>query len=470
MRDRTGVAALLLVLATLSFLRPVDHDESQYVAAAVLSAHGLLPYRDYAYLQTPLQPFLFAPVAWAAGDWAWPVLRLVNASFGTIAVVATVGAARAAGADARMAWVAGGLFAACDILLFSIGTARNDALPAACLAVAIRLAVANDCDATRRRAIAIGLLLAAAAAAKISYAVPAAAYGILALLTWRRRQALWVASGALPVLIFTGWAFALNPPGFVFGVFTFPVSAPADWYAARPWKLSGAAKAIDLLKFLALGPALVALADVAKRRGPRPVLLLWMLLAGFVAALMPTPTWRQYLVPMLPPLFAVLALRWTTARPTRGWRIATAVFVGAGVAPSVAALAQGKAMPTAFAEGAAIRAALDRANIAAPVASLSSQFVTLAGRVPDARFATGPFVFRGRAIVPPGEEETLVAIPRRRLDLLARRPPAAILTGGEAWTAGDARLDALLDRWAAANGYRAIAAGRFTLWVPITRS
>jgi hypothetical protein len=469
-RDRWRVAALAVALASLSFLRPVDHDESQYVAAAVLSAHGLLPYRDYAYLQTPLQPFLFAPVAWAAGDWAWPVLRLVNALLGTVAVVATVAAARAAGASARMAWIAGALFATCDILLFSIGTARNDALPAACLSVALWLAVLNESGATRGRAAAIGLLLAAAAAAKISYALPAATYGVLALLNAKRRRPFWVAIGALPILAFVGWTLALSPLGFFFGAIGFPATAPADWYAARPWKLSGAGKALDLLKFLALGPALIAIAALSARRDRRPVLLHWLLIAGLVAALLPTPTWRQYLLPLLPPLFVLLALRWTAAPPSRCWRIATAVFVGAGIAPSVAALAQGNAMPTAMVQARAIRTALDRERIDAPVASLSPQFVTLAGRLPDPRFATGPFVFRGRAIVSRGQENLLTVIPRRRLDLLRRDPPAALLTGGEAWTAGDARLDALLDRWAAANGYRATAAGRFTLWVPITRS
>ena len=63
---------LALALAALAMARPIDHDESQYVAAAVLSAHGLMPYRDFAYLQTPLQPLLFAPIASLGGIWAWP--------------------------------------------------------------------------------------------------------------------------------------------------------------------------------------------------------------------------------------------------------------------------------------------------------------------------------------------------------------------------------------------------------------
>ena len=54
-------------MVLLALIRPLKHDESQYVAAAVLTAHGQMLYCDFAYLQTPLQPFLFAPLAWLFG-------------------------------------------------------------------------------------------------------------------------------------------------------------------------------------------------------------------------------------------------------------------------------------------------------------------------------------------------------------------------------------------------------------------
>lgn len=457
-----GATALLLCL--LAMLRPVDHDESQYVAAAVLSAHGLLPYRDYAYLQTPLQPFVLAPVAWAAGGYAWIALRLVNALLGAVAIAAVAGAARAAGARAMPALIAAGLFATCDILLFSVGTARNDALPAAALAVALWLALRPP---TRASAVAIGALLAGAAAAKISYALPAAAYGLIALFDRARRPG-WVALGAAPLLALVAWTATLNPAGFWFGTLVFPAAAPVDWYAGRPWKLSVAGKAVDLLKFLALGPALLALVAVARGRGRRwPDMTEWLLIAGLLAAVLPTPTWRQYLLPALPPLFVLLARRWSVAPPTRGWRIAVAVFACAGLAPSLVALGSGNAMPVALAQTRAIRVALDRAGVDAPVATLSPQFLSGTGRLPDPRFATGPFVFRGTAIAPPGKEKQLVVVPRREIEpLFAAAPPAAILTGGEGWTSGDARLDAVLADWARRHRYTASAAGRFTLWVP----
>ena len=248
-------AALALLLCLLALLRPIDHDESQYVAAAVLSAHGLIPYRDYAYLQTPLQPFAFAGVAMLAGAWTWPVLRIVNALLGAVAVGAVAGAARIAGATRRTALGAAGLMACTDVLLFSVGTARNDALPVALLALALWLAVRPA--RSRGLAMLTGLLFAAAAAAKVSYAAARAspmaatrcgiAFGIDRAGVVAGTQCRW--------RCFVGWTAALAPHGFVFGTLTFPSIAPAQYYAAtdRLWKLGLAAKLLDTLKFFALG-------------------------------------------------------------------------------------------------------------------------------------------------------------------------------------------------------------------------
>lgn len=470
------LAALAIILVALALLRPVDHDESQYVAAALLSAEGWLPYRDYAYLQTPLQPFAFAPFAWAAGGWTWPVLRVVNAVFGAVAVAAVWKAGRIVGADRRTATLCAALFAASDILLFSAGTARNDALPAAMLALALVPVLHAERGAgTRLGAVLAGLLLGGAAAAKISYALPAAAYGAYALLARRHRPG-WAALGALPAVVFVAWLAAVAPEGFVFGTLTFPADAPAEYYAAsgRVWKLSLWAKLVDTLKFLGLGPALLAVVAIllpsqegrgrgwvgsgGQRRArmathPRPLahqggekrVLHILILAGLLAALLPAPTWRQYLLPMLPPLFVCLAMAWRDRPPTRGWRIAAVVFACAGLAPSVDALAKGATL----AEGVAVTRALAGTR---NVATLSPQLLPSA---PDRRFATGPFYFRSRALLSAGEERRLHLVSRARMGVLAADPPARILVGGEGrWSSGEDALDAALERWAIDNGYR----------------
>lgn len=464
-RPPLALALLVVVLVALAWLRGLDHDESQYVAAARLTADGLLPYRDYAYLQTPLQPFAFAPIAYMAGDWAWPVLRIANAMLAALAGAATWRAMRVAGVEARTATLCAALFAACDILLFSGGTARNDALPAALLACALVPMLRADRGAgSRGGAMLAGLLLAGAAAAKISYALPAATYGLYALAAPRHRAG-WIVLGALPPVAFVAWLALLSPEGFVFGTLTFPAQAPAEFYAAtgRAWKLSLVAKAIDVAKFLALGPALLALVMVTLRRGRRPTLLGWLLFAGLVSALLPAPTWRQYLLPALPPLFVLLALRWQALPPARGWRLALAGFAAVGLVPSIVAAAGGGGMARAQAETARL-AATGRSG---PVATLSPQFLP-AGMTPDPRFATGPFYFRSAGLIAPTDEHRLSLLSRANVAAtFATHPPGMILVGGEGqWTSGDARLDAVLEDWAKAHGWRRTDTGRLRLYVP----
>ncbi len=476
-RRASAIAALALLFALLAIARPIDHDESQYVAAAILSG-GALPYRDFAYLQTPLQPLLFAPFAALFGGFAWQGLRLLNAALGLIAVLCVHRAARESGASQRAATIAAGLFAATDILLFSIGVARNDALPGALVAAAlIPIVRATQGKATPISAFLAGLLLASAAAAKISCAFPAAAYGLYAL--WNRRHLpLWIAAGALaPTLLVAGLCLAA-PDDFLFGVLLFPSAAPADYYAAgdRAWKLWAALKPVDALKFLALGPALPVLAFLAIHR-PRsePALLcLALAAAALIAALLPTPIWRQYLLPALPPLFVALATM-LPERLSAPWKAAFLVFALAGLAPSLSAVFAGKpAMATATREMAALRAAMDSAGVTGPVATLAPQFLAGTGRVVDERFVTGPFYFRAQSLLTPEEEQARNLVSARRMaDRFRADPPAAIIVGGEGeWTSGDPALDAMLEAWAVHAGWRRVPVNseRFRLYVPATES
>jgi hypothetical protein len=99
---------LTLWLIALAFVRPLSVDESQYVAATALTAKGLLPYRDFAYLQTPLQPFAFAPLQWVFAGHLLLAMRVTNALLGLVTIMLVHGAARRLGASARAAACGGG--------------------------------------------------------------------------------------------------------------------------------------------------------------------------------------------------------------------------------------------------------------------------------------------------------------------------------------------------------------------------
>lgn len=463
---RSTLVLTVVVLVALAATRPVNHDESQYVAAAALVARGLLPYRDFAYLQTPLQPLILAPVVALAGGLAWPALRLVNALFAAAALAFVYRAARAGGADERVALAATGLFAATDIFLFAAGTARNDALPAALLAAALAPIVrAANGEGTRAGAFLAMLLLCAAAAAKISYALPAAAYGVVALIDRRHRPA-WLALGALPVVTLVATLAAIAPEGFRFGVFDFPAAAPTEYYLAtgRGWKLGPAARVADVLRFLLTGPALLALIEALRVRWRGPRAIDAVLIAAAIAAVLPVPTFRQYLLPILPPLFVRLALVWSAHPPRRGVRVAAAAFAAVGLVPTLLGSADPRpAMLGAVRETAQVRAALAAAGVSGDVATTAPQLLP-SGAI-DPRFAAGPFYLRSAGLLDRAAERRLHVVSATRLDALG--PVPAILTGAEAWSSGDPALDGALDRWAAARGYRReeLPGGRLRLWI-----
>ena len=446
-RPRVTAWLIIPVLCALSIARPVDHDESQYVAAAVLTAHGFLPYRDYAYLQTPLQPFVFAPIALIAGTYAWLALRLANALLGAVTMFCVYRAARTAGAGERMAMIATGAFACCDIFLFSIAVARNDALPAALFSASmIVIALIERDGATRKTAALAGLMLAAATAGKISYALPAIAYGCQTLTNVRMRRPVWIAMGAMPVIIFVAWTFALAPEGFWFGTMRFPSVAPAEYYASQPFKLSLSAKAIDTSKFLLLGPALVAALLVVRDGRRRGIAAFnWLICASLIAALLPFPTWRQYLLPVLPPLFVRLSLAGEFNRRACVLLLAFALI---GLYPSLRNLTtDGRTgFSHALHDGRAVRRVLNANRIDGPIGTLSPQFLPMAGAMPAADFATGPFYFRSDHLLDPATE--------RRLRLVSHLRPR---TGSDVVLVGLERtLDDQLAAAARRSGFQAI--------------
>jgi len=466
-----GLALLMGLLALFALVRPIDHDESQYVAATALAGIGLHPYRDFAYLQTPLQPYLLGPPGVLFGTHLWLGLRLMNALFGLVAAALLWRAMQEEGATPGVALAAAGLALGCDAVLFSLAVARNDALPFLCLCAALLPIVRAERGAgTATGALITGLALAGAVAAKLSYAAPALAYGAYALFH-RAHRPPWVIAGALPMLGFVGWAYAQGPDAFRFEVLRFGVEAPAQWYAAAaPFKLTLAGRAVDLVKFLSLGTALPALAIVAGRTRHMGAVEA-LLMGGVIAALLPAPTWRQYLLPLIPPLFLLLARAWQATPSTRAVRMIVGVFAAAGLAPSLLATAQavtGPPLVAAQGPGEAIGTALDRAHILTGfVATLSPEMLPAARRLPDVRFATGPFYFRSHGLLDPATERRFSVVSRGNLDAAFAVRPAAILVGGEAQGSGDPALDRVLEDWAVRHRYRplAIAAPGYRLYI-----
>jgi hypothetical protein len=468
-RGLPAFAALFLTVLLIAAFRPIDHDEGQYVAAVALMRTGL-PFRDFAYLQTPLQPLLFAPLAWLCEGWLFPALRAANAACAAGAALLLAVAARRAGGSPRAAgWAMAGLCAS-HAFLFAATVARNDALPLLLHVAGLALFLPVARGAARPgAAFAAGLALAAAASAKISYALPALAVGSFALLHARRTG--WRIVGALaaggvaglvPVLLLG----MLAPDAAWFGMIDYSLKAPFEWRmlngqaAMLGWPLS----LLRLLRFLAQGCGLLALAallvDRWRPRGGEAgvrCLLDMMIVAGLLAAWAPRPVYVQYLLPLLPALMLRFGLLLDDAR----WRGVVAPFLIAGVAQTaietVSNIARGDSPVLALRRDA--QAVGRIMGAAGPIVTLSPERVVDSGVPLDPRFAAGPFLFRTRDVLTDEQAARFHVVTLRSVAAaLAGAPPAAILTGyeGQPTPAMPHGLEAPLRDWALRHGYRAV--------------
>ncbi len=460
MERRTGLilAALTLFLLAMALARPLSVDESQYVAATALAARGLVPYRDFAYLQTPLQPLVFAPLQWIFAGHLLLAMRLMNALLSSAVTILVYIAGRRMGAREGAALVAAALLIACESFAWCTGVARNDVLPAALMSVGL-LMLARPGSA---RMAAAGLMFGLAASAKISYAAPLAT-AFFAIAWTNRKQALWfgcgLAIGLLPTLIFAAFA----PRAFLAEAIVFPATAPAQYYTAigQPWRL-GPWRFIQLLEAAAIGPALIAAIEVGRRNwwgDPVRRILLAAALGGLISAGLNKPFQIFYLMPALPPLFVLVALLLDEPRPrwlTGAW----ALFVGIGFVPTAAWFAHGRTPALEADRNASVLAAeLRSANVQGPVATLAGQYVEPV----DPRFAAGPFLYRTNDFVSDQQARVWHIVTGGELRSLAEQPPAAIVTG--TYPDSQAEDEKQLAREAQEAGYRSVAtAGGFTIW------
>lgn len=478
-----GVTALLVAAA---LFRYIEHDDGQYVGAVALMREGL-PYRDFAYLQTPLQPLLFGPLASLAEGWLYPALRVANAVMGVVAAGLLYRIVDEAAGGRRMAALAAACLICSHIFLFGATQARNDMLPlvlhAGGLLLLLRLWRGESGIVV---ALAAGVLLGAAASAKVSYGLPAAAAGVAALLCWRQlgwQRVVAFAAGGLVGLAPCLWMWAVAPDAFAFGVFRYSIAAPIEWqqWLGQPEMLGLPVRLARCVMFLVQGAGLLALVLVAVDRAKRPraggvtALLDAMILAGVIAAVLPVPNYAQYWIPVLPALFARFALL-LGERGQLGWLGkaallllpvglgATAIDVGgnvlAGRSPPIEAMRDGRWAGTM----------LDGFEVEGDLAGLAPEAQVSSGRTLDRRFVAGPFLFRTKDVLSPEEAEAFHVVTQRNYaGSLNADPPAGLLLGTEGKpTPGLPNgLDGELANWAKAQGYRPYPApsGRRTLWV-----
>ena len=478
---RTGFAfaGLTLWLLALAMLRPMSIDESQYVAASVLTAKGLLPYRDYAYLQTPLQPFAFAPLAWLFPGHLLVATRVANVLLGSATIMLVYATARAAGAGSRASLSGAAMLAACESFIWSTGVARNDLLPAVLMMIGL-WALARHPGGWS--GLAAGAAFGFAASAKISYAVPAATVFLAGVWTrdaGERRRFIAFAAGVAVGLLPTVALAAIAPQPFFVEAIVFPAKGPTQYYneIGKAWRL-GIGRFGRLLISAAVGPALIAGIEVARSSwiDPRTWLgdpvrrtMLAAMVGGLVSAGLNKPFHIFYLLPALPPLFVLTALllQEDEQRPRSlkaAWALSIAAILVPVTAWSVRAWNHGIAPgPDAERRSAVLGAALRPQRVEGPIATLAGQYVPDAGAEIDRRFASGPFLYRTSGLVSDRQAREWHVVTRDRSGDLLEAPPGAFVTGDYPDVQPAQELE--LATQARALGYRPVAeASGFIIW------
>lgn len=487
-------AAVILWFCTTSLATPFDHDESQYIAGAYFSAKMLM-FRDFLYLQPPLHGWVMAPLAWLFPFHTVLAMRLATALTALATLALLWSAQRVAGISRDSAALATLLIAATATFQFAGAVTRNDMLPAMLSAGGMVMLLRAMRTCHHRHWMAAGVLLGLAIAAKLSFAPLALSAGLFTLFTGGRCgpwAAWWLgvggALGVSPMIL----AWALAPEAFFYGVVSFAMTGPFAWYAANGagHELTVLEKALDLLRFLWRGPALVALLLVAwhyrdarrRRISPERRLALWLVAGGAIGAMLPTPSHVQYLMPLLPPLALALghclddARHWrASARQMLLALLSLAALPGMMKAARHVTVMIGEGSPVMEATAAAHWAgnvARD-AGVDGAVATLSPHLMADSGLPLDPRFAAGPFVYRSGWTITPATARRLKAITPQTIGELDRHQPGVILVGHEG---GTRKLplgpDRELANYARRHGYRMVempdGVGRLYLRRPAT--
>jgi dolichyl-phosphate-mannose-protein mannosyltransferase len=313
-------ALLVLALAVAliySQFRPIDSDEGFYASAIHLVANGQIPHRDFFSTQTPLQPYLYAPVELLSGRSLF-ALRLLSVAFLGLAFAALIAWAKRRLPPAAALLASGVLVSSAGLLSWSVCVKTYAGLNAL-LALALLL-LWRACESERKGTfLAAGAVLGLATGVRLFGVVPWGAFGLVCLAcslrgpqrALARRALVPLAAGFLLGLLPTLALAAMSPEATYFGVWRYhqlrsvypSLVVRAKNLVALSFKIALVQPQLALLVCLALAGVL----RLKRTWGELPPgeRLFWLGAAGILAAYSaanatPWPVFPQYFTATLP--------------------------------------------------------------------------------------------------------------------------------------------------------------------------
>ncbi len=319
------MAFLVLVafLVPVIVWRPMDGDEGYYAIATKLVAHGKAPYADFWFQQAPLLPYVYGVFDRAFGS-SWYVLRGTSALF-TILLGATIawhGLRR--WRSPALAFLAVALFISTPLAFEWFPTVKTYALSTLLLFGAY---VAADAS-SRRGWIAAGVLVGLAIDTRLLFATVIVVFALYAG-RQLRAFAAGLAAGLVPLLV----SFAAGPARFINDAVMSQTMRShvrlADNVTQKRLTVGGVLSDAHFAA-LAMGTLVLFLACLYARRGV-PLAVAIALTVG-LTNLIPTPTYHQYFVTVVPFLVVStvdLVARWRPSKLSVAGIALIAVVTGA---------------------------------------------------------------------------------------------------------------------------------------------
>jgi hypothetical protein len=285
------VAIVAAFMVPAAALRVLDGDEGLYAMAAKLVAHGKTPYVDFWFLQTPGVPYVYG--AWQKiFQESWYVLRGLSVVL-TVALGCLVYRhVLKRWSSRRLATIAVLLFAATPLAFQWFPTIKTYALSTLLLFVAY---VWAESGGTRAWLVA-GVFLGLAIDVRLLFASV-----VVVFLLYARRTALPLLIGLLLGLLPSIWLFAIGPARFLNETLSTQTNRRhVSLLSNLSGKVRTVARVLVEPHFLFLAAIALVLIAVCIRR--RTALPLSVAIAAMLAItnLLPTPSYNQYFVTLIP--------------------------------------------------------------------------------------------------------------------------------------------------------------------------
>lgn len=494
--SRISTLVLLLLAAFLAvglFSQTVhnnSHNEQMYVTAGYLLAQGERLYQDFAFVQMPYSPLVYALTFRLTYGYYLLTAKLVNFAFFAAAAVLLYAIVRRETRDRLFTLTVLALFLANYYLLRSVIEASNYTIPLACSLASYYLFIRYVDH--RRRPLAfffVGLLLAVALGAKLYYATLVVPFGLAALfypMTASLRSRIVsgllplagaVVAGAVPLVYYAArdwdrFAFnnldyhLLNAEWRMQNGFTATMTWASKLDTARD--LAANPSYLLLIAWLALAVAVLLTQENDPLRhfntvSPSIFLSGLLVAVSVLTAFTPRPLFPQYFAMPIPFLLTFMAALYTQAvQPYRRTLLQAAVIAAVLLTITVLPRHTGS-LRRALQPGdrwAGIEAMdisrriseqIPTSSPPAKLATLSPIYAIETGMPIYPELATGSFVYRIGDLLTEAERARYRATSVSTIaQFFDADPPAAILITGE----GDLELP-LLD-YAQSRGYTAV--------------